>query len=124
MVCANCGQWSYRYSWISDRLADQDPRRRHSYVDPEDPRWILPARYWFMVCRPNSQLNAVRHASYQLEQEAADYIGCPRIMNTVEELRRAWIEYYAYGPDEHEARFESNARAKLLADLELSLIHI
>jgi len=39
-------------------------------------------------------------------------------MNTVEELRRAWIEYYACGPDEHEARFEANARAKLLADLE------
>ena len=38
-------------------------------------------------------------------------------MNTVEELRRAWTEYYAYGPDEHEARFEANARAKLIADL-------
>ena len=23
VVCANCGQWSYRYRWISDRLADQ-----------------------------------------------------------------------------------------------------
>ena len=33
-------------------------------------------------------------------------------MNTVEELRRAWTQYYAYGPDEHEARFEANSKLR------------
>ena len=76
-------------------------------MDPEDTKM-----YWFMVCNPNCRLNAVRRASYQLEQDAAYYCPCSRIKNTVEELRRAWTEYYAYGPDEHEARFEANSKLR------------
>ena len=99
MVCANCGQWSYRYTWHDERLADQDPRRQHSYVDPGRPEL-----YWFMVCKPNCELNAVRHASFQLEEEAAywsnaawsrSYVAAPGLRRAVEDLRRAWTAYYA-----------------------------
>ena len=93
MVGAHCGQWSYRYRWISDRLADQDPRRPHSYVDPKEP-----ARYWFIVCRSNCELNAVRHASVELEEEAAATMwwDFQAVKRAVEEPREAWIRYYAY----------------------------
>ena len=33
-----------------------------------DPR--RPELYWFMVCKPNCELNAVRHASFQFEEVA------------------------------------------------------
>jgi len=92
MVCVNCEQWSYRYSWANERLAGKDPRRRHSYKGPEEP-----ARYLFMDCRPNCELNAVRHASFQLEEEAAATMwwDFQSVKRAVEELRAAWIIYYA-----------------------------
>ena len=101
MVCVNCEQWSYRYSWKNERLADKDPRRRHSYVDPQDP-----SLYWFVVCRPDSKVNAVRHASFQLEEEAAAsgawdlqavHVAQVRsLVRAAKELRDAWTVYYAY----------------------------
>ena len=45
------------------------------------------------VCRPDCQPNTVRHASFRLEQEAAVTI---EELELVEELREAWIIYYAY----------------------------
>ena len=65
MVCANCGAWAYRCSWISHRPAEADPRRRLAYVCSRDSEL-----YWFAVCRPNCELNAVRHASFKLEVAA------------------------------------------------------
>ena len=58
------------------------------------------------------QLDSRLASRYQLEQDAAYYCPCSRIKNTVEELRRAWTEYYAYGPDEHEALFEANSKLR------------
>ena len=62
-------------------------------MDPEDP-----AMYWFIVCRPNCELNAVRHASFQLEEEAAASMwwNFNAVKRAVEELRRAWTSYYAH----------------------------
>ena len=65
MVCAECGKWAYRCEWISQRLAEADPRRRLAYVCSRDSEL-----YWFAVCRPNCRLNAVRHASFELEEAA------------------------------------------------------
>ena len=92
MVCVNCEQWSYRCSWISERLADKDPRRRHSYKDPKGL-----AMYWFIVCRPDCQLNAVRHAFFRLEREAAEtrWWKLHGVKRAVEEPQAAWNIYYA-----------------------------
>ena len=94
MVCVKCGRWAYRGRWYLDR------RRQYGYADPNDD-----SLFWFIICKPDCHLNALRHASYQLEQEVEEllqlaqshhYIGCSSISNRVEELRWAWVEYYAY----------------------------
>ena len=83
MVCAKCGQWAYQYDWIH---WEPNLLLRDGYADPE-----TPSLYWFMVCKPNCELNAVRHASFQLEEEAAHWRPFMVCM-----LRRAWTSYYAY----------------------------
>ena len=93
MVCSECGHWAWRYDWIERRLGENNPRRSHCEADPDDP-----SIYWFIVCRPNCQLNEVRHASFRLEEEAAatmcwDFDSAKR---AVEELREAWTTYYVY----------------------------
>jgi len=91
MVCVDGVQWSYRYTWRSEPLADQDPRRPHSYVDPRRPEL-----YWFMVCKPNCELNAAGHASFQLEEVAtARSYGDLEVRRVVIKLGRAWTAYYA-----------------------------
>ena len=90
MVCIKCWHWAYQIKWIEEMLGENNPRRWHGYADPKDP-----SLYWFIVCKPDCQLNALRHASYRLEQEVEE-LQCPSIINTVEELRRAWTAYYAY----------------------------
>ena len=88
MVCAKCGHWAYQYDWIRHRLGENNLLLRDGYADPE-----TPSLYWFMVCKPNCELNAVRHASFRLEEAAAATI---EELKVVEELRRAWVKYYAY----------------------------
>ena len=101
MVCGKCGHWAYQYDWIQERLGENNPRRWHGYADPDGP-----AKYWFMVCKPDCQLNAVRHASFQLEEEAAasrawncqavHVVQVGSLVRAEEELRDAWTVYYAY----------------------------
>ena len=93
MVCAKCGHWAYQYDWIRHRLGENNLLLRDGYADPEPP-----SLYWFMVCKPNCELNAVRHASFQLEEEAAATMwwDFQSVKRAVEELREAWIKYYAY----------------------------
>ena len=95
MVCANCGKWAYRCSWISQRLAEADPRRRLAYVCSRDSEL-----YWFAVCRPNCELNAVRHASFELEVAAmasgemlATSSQVKTLVDAVHGLAAAWAEY-------------------------------
>ena len=56
-----------------------------------------PAMYWFIVCRPDCQLNAVRHAFFRLEREAAEtrFWNFHGVKRAVEELQAAWNIYYA-----------------------------
>ena len=51
-----------------------------------------------MICRSNCELNAVRHASVELEEEAAATMwwDFQAVKRAVEEPREAWIKYYAY----------------------------
>ena len=103
MVCANCGKWAYRCSWIPQRLAETDPRRRLAYVCSRDSEL-----YWFAVCRPNCRLNAVRHASFELEEavkasgeEALSAANMSmmqlHILNDAKRsLEAAWAKYFAY----------------------------
>ena len=103
MACGKCGHWAYQYDWIRHRLGENNTLRWDGYADPDDP-----SIYWFIVCRPDCQLNAVRHASFRLEQEAAAtmwwnfyaYYAVEELQHAVkravEELREAWIIYYAY----------------------------
>ena len=93
MVCAKCGQWAYQYEWTRVRLGYNNPWRRHGYAYPADP-----SLYWFMICKPNCELNAVRHASVELEEEAAATMwwDFQAVKRAVEEPREAWIRYYAY----------------------------
>ena len=97
MVCANCGKWAYRCSWISQRLAEADPRRRLAYVCSRDSEL-----YWFAVCRPNCELNAVRHASFELEVAAmasgeawATTSQLHTLVDAVRGLQAAWAKYLA-----------------------------
>ena len=95
MVCVECGRWAYRYEWVSS-----NKQRRYGYADPDETEM-----YWLMVCKPNCELNAVRHASFQLEEEAADSGSWSRqvvhvaqvqsLVRAAEELRDAWTVYYA-----------------------------
>ena len=93
MVCSKCGHLAYNYDWIEVPLGENNHRRWHGYADPGD-RLI----YWFIVCRPDCQLNAVRHASFRLEEEAAAIMWWDfhSVKRAVEELREAWIKYYAH----------------------------
>ena len=103
MVCANCGKWAYRCSWISQRLAETDPRRRLAYVCSRDSEL-----YWFAVCRPNCELNAVRHASFELEeavkasgeevhsQGSMSMMQLHILVDAVRGLEAAWAKYFAY----------------------------
>ena len=103
MVCVECGQWAYRYEWVSSASLRRSShwQRRYGYADPDEP-----AKYWFMVCKPNCELNAVRHASFQLEEEAAasgawnlqavHVAQVGSLVRAAEELRDAWTVYYAY----------------------------
>ena len=63
--------------------------------------------YWFVVCRPNCELNAVRHASFELE-EAAKASGeavltqssmsmtqLHTLADAAMDLQSAWAKYYA-----------------------------
>ena len=72
---------------------DTNTKDMEFYADPDDP-----SLYWFIVCRPDCQLNAVRHASFRLEEEAAAIMWWDfhSVKRAVEELREAWIKYYAY----------------------------
>ena len=102
MVCVNCGKWAYRGSWISQRLAETDPRRRLAYVCSRDSEL-----YWFVVCRPNCELNAVRHASFELEEAArasgeavlsqasVSMTQVHTLAEAVRDLQAAWAKYYA-----------------------------
>ena len=65
---------------------------------PHQAEHAVPARDWFMVCRSNCELNAVRHASVELEEEAAATMwwDFQAVKRAVEEPREAWIKYYAY----------------------------
>jgi len=99
MVCVKCGRWAYQGEWFSSGTTFLG-RRQYGYADPNDD-----SLFWFIICKPDCHLNALRHASYQLEQEVEEllqlaqshhYIGCSSIRNRVEELRWAWVEYYAY----------------------------
>ena len=59
-----------------------------------DPR--RPDLDWFMVCKPNCELNAVRHASFQFEEVAtARSYGDLEVRRAVIKLGRAWTAYYA-----------------------------
>ena len=59
-----------------------------------DPR--RPELYWFMVCKPNCELNAVRHASFQFEEvSTARSYGDLEVRRAVIKLGRAWTAYYA-----------------------------
>ena len=94
MVCVECGRWAYRYEWVSS-----NKQRRYGYADPDEIEM-----YWLMVCKPNCELNAVRHASFQLEEEAAASGSWNRqavhvaqvqsLVRAAEELRKAWNRYY------------------------------
>jgi hypothetical protein len=97
MVCANCGEWAYRCTWISQRLAEEDPRRRFAYVCSRDSEL-----YWFAVCRPNCELNAVRHASFKLEvaamasEEAGmSFAQLHTLADAVCGLQAAWAKHLA-----------------------------
>ena len=93
MVCSKCGHLAYNYDWIEEPLGENNPRRWRGYADPYDT-----SKYWFIVGRPNCQLNAVRHASFRLEEEAAATMWWDfhSVKRAVEELREAWIKYYAH----------------------------
>ena len=97
MVCANCRTWAYRCSWITQRLAEADPRRRLAYVCSRDSEL-----YWFALCKPNCELNAVRHASFKLEvaamasEEAAiSFAQLHTLADAVRDLQAACSKYYA-----------------------------
>ena len=51
---------------MPERLGENNPRWRHGYADPDES-----SLHWLIVCKPDCQLNAVRLASFQLEEEAA-----------------------------------------------------
>ena len=88
MVCAKCGQWAYQYDWIH---WETNLLLRDGYADPE-----TPSLYWFIVCKPNCELNAVRHASFQFEEVAtARSYGDLEVRRAVIKLGRAWTAYYA-----------------------------
>ena len=72
---------------------DTNTKDMEFYADPDDP-----SIYWFIVCRPDCQLNAVRHASFRLEEDAAATMWWDfhSVKRAVEELREAWIKYYAH----------------------------
>ena len=105
MVCANCGKWAYQCRWIVQRLAEADPRRQLAYVCSRDSEL-----YWFAVCRPNCELNAVRHASFKLEvaamasEEAGmSFSQLYTLDDAVNGLQAAWAKYlanhyYRWGP--------------------------
>ena len=85
------GHWAYQYDWSREQLGENIPRRWHGYADPGDT-----SLYWFMVCKPNCELNAVRHASFQFEEVAtARSYGDLEVRKAVIKLGRAWTAYYA-----------------------------
>ena len=97
MFCANCEQWARRCTWISQRLAEADPRRRLAYVCSRDSEL-----YWLAVCRPNCELNAVRHASFELEvaamasgQAGMSFSQVHTLADAVCGLQAAWAKYLA-----------------------------
>ena len=97
MVCDKCGQRAYRYSWTNQLLGENNPRRRHGYTDPD-----APGVYWFIICKPDCQLNAVRHAAFRLEEEDAAAMrwnwpgNREAAQRAIEELQGAWTMYDAY----------------------------
>ena len=58
--------------------------------------------YWYVVCRPNCELNAVRHASFELEVAAmasgeawANTSQLHTLADAVCGLQAAWAKYLA-----------------------------
>ena len=77
---------------------DTNTKDMEFYADPDDP-----SIYWFIVCRPDCQLNAVRHASFELEVAAmasgemlATSSQVKTLVDAVRGLEAAWAKYFAY----------------------------
>ena len=67
MPCALCGCWAYRHKWVCDKREAPDPAWECYYRDER------PGRFWYVVCSPNCEVNAVQEAANRLNAWALWY---------------------------------------------------